>query len=505
MKDKIILWLDGDISTFGIATYLQEKYDCDLYAIIDITDRTKKFFQEQTIVKFNRVWYYHDSILSTEIKFDLTYLSSFEKKYKINLWILAHNERLFYRFNEYHKFSSNEIISILEQECKLFESILEEVKPDFLIIKTTDLHHNHLFYEMCKANGVKVMMLEQSRFGYKCMISQERDKLDFVDNLTESYSSNRTIEELQNYLKTNSLSSQLTTYKNRYISSKWKKFKAAIQFILISNNSNIKTHYTYYGRTKLKIIKKSLINVVKEKYREFFINKNLLREINNDMQIIYFPLHQEPERVLLIGAPFYTNQIETIRHIAKSLPIGYKLYVKEHPTQSIRGWRQISDYKEIMNIPNVKLIHPSVPSEEIMKKSSLIITVGGTAGLEAAFYQKPSIIFTDMSYAVLPSVYRLKRLEELPEAIRLSLQKKVNPSDLDKYLNILERNSFEFDYTGFQIEYVNEFFYGGHLADVDIPVQKMESFLEKHRTMIEQLGSEYIKKIKQHKEYELTK
>ncbi len=201
----------------------------------------------------------------------------------------------------------------------------------------------------------------------------------------------------------------------------------------------------------------------------------------------------------MIASPFYTNQIETIRHIAKSLPPDYKLFVKEHPTQTIRGWREISFYKEILEIPNVDLLHPSVSSEEIMKRCSLVITVGGTSGLEAAFYQKPSIIFADMGYGVLPSVYRIKSVTELPDAIRISLQKTVNPNDLGKYVDIVEKNSFEFDYTGFQIECANYFYYGGHLIDVEIPEEKMKYFLEEHRSIFEQITSEYIKKIKQHK------
>lgn len=501
LKDKIILWLDGDITLFGVVKYLKENHQCDISAIIDITDRQKKFFQEQNLVKFENTWYYHDFVLPKS-DVDLEYLSNFEKKYNINLWLLALNERLFYRFNEYHKFTRMEILSILEQECNLFEKILEDVKPDFLITKTTDLHHNQLFYEICKLQGIKVLMLEQSRLGYKCLITQERDKIDYIDDIKNIEPKHRTIEDLQNFFKVNTLSIQLNTYKNQFITSKSKKIKAIFDFIFISKNTNIKTHYTYFGRTKFRILVKSLKYLMLEKYYQIFINRNLNKTIDGNSPFIYFPLHQEPERVLLIASPFYTNQIETIRHIAKSLPSGYKLCVKEHPTQTIRGWRKTSFYKEIIAIPNVDLLHPSIPSEQIMKKCSLVITVGGTSGFEAVFYQKPSIIFADMAYGLLPSVYRLKKITELPSAIKLSLEKNVNPEDLDKYLVILENNSFEFDYSGFQLAYSNYFYYGGHLIDVEIPEEKMKLFLEEYHTTLEQLALEYIKKIKQHKEYQ---
>ena len=60
--------------------------------------------------------------------------------------MLISADSLFTKYNKSYKFSRDEILSILEQECRLFESIINEVKPDFLAIKTTDWHQNHLFY-----------------------------------------------------------------------------------------------------------------------------------------------------------------------------------------------------------------------------------------------------------------------------------------------------------------------------------------------------------------------
>ncbi len=107
-----------------------------------------------------------------------------------------------------------------------------------------------------------------------------------------------------------------------------------------------------------------------------------------------------------------------------------------------------------------------------------------------------------MGYGILPSVHRIKSITELPDAIRTSLQKTVNPNDISKYIDIVEKNSFEFNNPGFQLDYSNYFYYGGYLADVEIPEDKMKSFLDEHRSTLKQLASEYIKKIKQHKEYQ---
>jgi len=95
------------------------------------------------------------------------------------------------------------------------------------------------------------------------------------------------------------------------------------------------------------------------------MDNNFLKTIDDSAPFVYFPLHQMPERELFIASPFNTNQIETVKHISKSLPIGYRLCVKEHPTQVTREWRDISFYKEILSIPNVQFLHYSVKSEDI--------------------------------------------------------------------------------------------------------------------------------------------
>ena len=88
------------------------------------------------------------------------------------------------------------------------------------------------------------------------------------------------------------------------------------------------------------------------------MNKNLKRTLTLPEKFVFFPLHTEIDRTLLITAPFYINQIEAIKVIAKSLPINFKLVVKEHPMQITRGWRSSSEYRDIMEIPNVILVHP---------------------------------------------------------------------------------------------------------------------------------------------------
>ena len=185
-----------------------------------------------------------------------------------------------------------------------------------------------------------------------------------------------------------------------------------------------------------------------------------------------------------------------IQHIAKSLPIGYKLYVKDHPVMNVRGWRTVSEMKKIMNLHNVKLLHYSTNSEEIIKKSSLVISIKGSSAIQAAFHNKPSIIFENIGLYQLSSIHKLQCITELPQAIKSSLKKKVNPDELRKYLDATRQNTFESSYMQIYNEFEEQFKIGGYYANVEIDSQKMMDILEKFKPEFTQLASVHIEKIK---------
>ena len=493
LTEKIIFWNEGGFTAFLLANSLRKKINGEFYAIFDVTDRQKPFYQKQKLVDFKKVWFFHDAITKSRKKVDVEFLTSFEEKYNINLWLLALNERLFYEYNEFHKFSREEILSILEDECKFFEKILE-INPKFLITLNTTFHHHELFYQMCKATGVKALVLNQSVFGYKCVISEQPHMFDDKRTIEELEASNMNFDDLEKYWKKFELRKQSDQHAESLRKSKTEKIKAGSIF-LTSPNTTSKNNYGYYGHTKLKALTNYFIGILKKNFRSNYMDKNFLYQIDYSTPFVYFPLQVMPERTILISSPFNTNQIEVIRHISKSLPIGYRLCVKEHPYQVTREWRKTSFYDEILSIPNVQLLHHSIKTEDVMKKCSLVITINGASGLEAAIHKKPSILFSDFSYSILPSVYQLKSIDELPTAIRQSLDKKVNPNDVAKYLNLLEANSFDFDLIGFDLDYHNYFYHGGHLIDTDIPEEKARQFIKKHESAFDTLSDEFIKKI----------
>jgi len=130
----------------------------------------------------------------------------------------------------------------------------------------------------------------------------------------------------------------------------------------------------------------------------------------------FYPLHYEPEIATLLFAPFWTDQLNLIRQIARSLPIHFKLYVKEHP--AMVKYRPFFYYRELKKIPNVKLIDSNVKSFDLIENSKLIITLTGTAAFEGLIFEKPIITFGDVFYNALSTVKHCHDVEQLPWLVK---------------------------------------------------------------------------------------
>jgi hypothetical protein len=507
-KSRILIQFEGYFNV-GVARYLQDNLDCDLYALVDINKQIKKFFLEQQFVNFKKVWYLRDYLLKLNTEPNLEYLASFEKKYKINLWQIAHMDRILLPYNYYrcyHRYSREEILQISERLCKLYEDIFDEVNPDFIILRTPDNFQGQLLLELSHARKVTVLIPSHSRLGDRCMISNNVDIIDNFDELFKSCNdiSLKTFEESRNYLQ----GYKKLVYdllENHGVNTTYQKLQAGLYYLFKVCNDEYRQHYANWGRTRMKILIHETSLAIKKIIREYFINKNLKRDFDKNSKFVYYTLHLQPERSTLNAAPFYVNQLEVITNIAKSLPVEYKLYVKEHPSQLFAEWRSISYYKYIMNLPNVELLHPDVSNEELLKHCSLVITITGTPGLEAAYYNKPSIVLGDTTYSsVLPSVYRLRSIEDLPNAIRTSLEKKVEISDLSRYTKCVLDNTFEYDIFGidtFQIRRIPNSFY---VPDVEIPNKEIVDMINDMKVVWTKVGEAFVQKIRRHTDLKST-
>lgn len=496
MKPKILFWLGKNFLIYGMINKLQEQLDFEKYTIIDTPVNINDFFDEQELIKFSKKWNYDELVDIKKENFDIEYLKDFENRYGINLWNLVYTDRLFYqKYNKYYQFSHNQIISLLEQECKLYEKILEESKPDIFLINIIVSHNALLLYHMCKKKNIPVLTLEPTHFKNRLEVKDEINlKIDSKEYNSIKETKNRNKEELLEFLK----DYKPHVYQKENSVSKVEKISAAAKF-LVNRKDEVEKHYANYGKSKSNILTRGTAtrHKIRKKKNEEFLEKNAIKEITDSEKFVYFPLTYEPERQILLGAPFHSNQIAIIENIAKSVPIDHFLYVKEHPGMATAGWRDPDYYQQILELPNVKLIHPSITNEEMIEKTSLVITVRGTPALEAAFYGKPSITFSQNSgYSELPSVKTVSKMEELPEIISEWINIKVNYEDVNRYVNYIENTSFVFHDLDFISTLSKKFNYDvGYLNKSKIAPLEVKNLLMKHDGMFKNLTEKYLIKI----------
>jgi capsule polysaccharide export protein KpsC/LpsZ len=162
---------------------------------------------------------------------------------------------------------------------------------------------------------------------------------------------------------------------------------------------------------------------------KFLFQKNIYDSLDENDKFFLFPLQSQPEYSTLILARYFSDQVNTIKNAAFTLPFPYKLYVKEHPI--VQGDRPKNFYRKIKQIPNVVLVSPYENVENLIKKSQGIVTLTGTIGMEAALAGKPVYVLGDVFYSYHPWCRKVKGFEELKQRIEADLNRESFPGDLE--------------------------------------------------------------------------
>jgi hypothetical protein len=122
---------------------------------------------------------------------------------------------------------------------------------------------------------------------------------------------------------------------------------------------------------------------------------------------VLYPIHFQPEASTLVQAPYYLDQVSLIEDISKSLPVGYRLYVKEHVSN--RGRRPLSFYRRIKDTFGVRLLGPDVDNWALIQNAAAVAVITGTMGWEGILFGRPVVTFGEVFFNMYPDVYRAGR------------------------------------------------------------------------------------------------
>jgi hypothetical protein len=145
--------------------------------------------------------------------------------------------------------------------------------------------------------------------------------------------------------------------------------------------------------------------------------------------IVYFPLHLEPEVSLQRFTPEFSNSMEAIIWISKSLPVNYRIIIREHPLSY--GVRSRWYYNQLIKLPNVELAHPDISSWEWIRQSKIVVALTGTVGQESVHLKKPVLSFGKHQIINhLPTVQYVTNYDTTKSAINKIISKAYNENVL---------------------------------------------------------------------------
>lgn len=185
-------------------------------------------------------------------------------------------------------------------------------------------------------------------------------------------------------------------------------------------------------------------------YKKFMDNLDYF-PLDKLKKFVYFPLQFQPEAIIDVISCHFSNQIETARQVAMSLPDDYTLVVKEHPNMIDK--RPPSYIEKLIRATNIKLIDYRVPTAQVFKRTSLVVSPSSTTIAEAGFLRVPAIQLGNLGTTLkLPNVFKHTDITTLSAKIKQVLTADLTTPDyerrLENYVAAVYDAGFDFDYLG---------------------------------------------------------
>ncbi len=443
MKGCLLLQRGFAYVGHDLACLLKEKYGVTEFCGYVYLRSSYEFLKSQNEIAYGTLLLdedIHEGFKNEKV--DPDYLSHLEKTYGIPfLWPLLAVDRVLMFGQLVREYPHNalpytheEMLRILQAHARAIIAMLDEEKPDFLFCSVLGAIGSQLLYYVAKARGINIIFVEPTCVRDRYILSHAYDTFTSVDDRLLNRAdpvpasspswdqAKRYLEEFRArpipYYATLTPSAQPVTRRRQM---KFLK-PARIARSVGAYARNIASHFTRRDRLDYSYISpwNQLKDAVKRRARNTVGLNDLYDPIDPNDEFAFFPLHLEPEISILLLAPYRTDQISLIRSIARSLPVQFKLYVKEHP--EMVPYRPRWFYRELKKNPNVKLIDPSVDGFSLIPRAKLVLDVTGTVGWEAVMMKRPVIMFGYWFFKTLPTVKYCAEIESLPSLVKYQLE-----------------------------------------------------------------------------------
>jgi hypothetical protein len=468
MKACIVLQNQYAKLGHAFARILKEKYGVNEFCAYIISEGARQCIRTQTDIHYDPILVDHElhARYADETP-DPNYISLFEKTYgPPYVWQYLYTDRkLMMSIGPKEEttavidplYTHENLLRIFQIRAKAIEHMLRTERPDFVLFFSVGTLAHLLLFHIAKKLNIKIYTIDFPRIENRMCISEDYRTLSFVEQTFRDYMKNdahtpfhtEAKDLIASFRKTGSLHLQ---YMDIAV-GQLPRGAAGIQNILRTVRY-LATLSVNYWRNRRRFVYgvtdqnpfRFIGQKLRQRYRIWRGMDDLCRAPDWHEEFAYMPLHFEPELAILLLSPFYFDQIQLARYVARSLPAHMKLYVKEHPAMVSR--RSRTYYKELLKIPNIVLIPPTIKSFDLASRAKLVCTITGTGGWEAAMLGRPVITFGEVFYNALSFVKRAHDIEKLPELIRDRLERfSYDEAEMIHFLAATLKESVPFDFS----------------------------------------------------------
>jgi hypothetical protein len=142
-----------------------------------------------------------------------------------------------------------------------------------------------------------------------------------------------------------------------------------------------------------------------------------LEDIDPASEVIFYPLHQEPEATLNYMSEFCSNQVATIENFMKCLGPQQVLVVKEHPVDKGSLLRQ--KFLELkQRYSSLYFLPAEIHGRQVLDRAKRVVTLTSSVGWEAAAAGRSVYVLGEIFYDQLPGITRIDNFRQLREELR---------------------------------------------------------------------------------------
>lgn len=271
-------------------------------------------------------------------------------------------------------------------------------------------------YAIARKRGIPVIYTGESLFADRMFLYEDEmyNRFGFKNIAWEEITKDQK-EELEDYLR--QFREEKRVYTHSLMFGKKDELKRSA-LILAEHIQNRQFEVLRVSLAKKfwKIFAKTLNRIFSR-----FIYQNALGE---EGKFVYFPLHLAEDTQITLRNPQFFDQGSLAVYVARSLPFGYKLYVKEHPDDIL----SLRDKLSFLREKNIVLLNPKLNSRQIVQIAQAVVIINSTVGFEALHYFKPVVVLGN---------WHLIKDKGLPEGVVINAE---DFSRLDKTLKLALEN-----------------------------------------------------------------